>query len=227
MHVLCVSNGTARFSMFIPTHLELPLLERAQHEVAKEHGSADELISVLVQLLETHDASATSHAFSVAIQADVLALGLGLAPERRQLLWRSALLHDIGKLAVPRDILHYPGRLGPEALAVIRQHPVIGADLLDRSQVLKDVAIHVRHHHERWDGGGYPYGLRGEAIPIEARIIGLCDAMHAMSMNRPYQASRNIAAILAEIERCAGSQFDPALTGLLLMSMHRYVLGLG
>jgi HD-GYP domain-containing protein (c-di-GMP phosphodiesterase class II) len=125
-------------------------------------------------------------------------LGLGL------------LLHDIGKLAVPSEILNKPGKLDPAEWAIIKRHPVDGQEMLDRSGgVLADVGLIVRGHHERWDGGGYPDGLVAEAIPLAARIICACDAYSAMTTNRPYRAAMPVEEAIAELRNCSGTQFDP------------------
>jgi HD-GYP domain-containing protein (c-di-GMP phosphodiesterase class II) len=128
------------------------------------------------------------------------------------------LLHDIGKLAVPDAILNKPGRLDPDELAVMRQHPEAGAAILEGVPGLGRALGVVRHHHERWDGGGYPAGLRGEDIPLWARIFAVVDTLDAMTSERPYARRRSLAEALAEVRANAGTQFDPAVVhGLLAM----------
>lgn len=195
----------------------LSYLQQAQQIVAV-NDTADALIADLMHLLEAHDPLSASHAFGVAIQADAIAMGMELESTQRQKVWRAALMHDIGKLAVPPEILRSPNGLTPEARVMIVQHPDVGADLMQSSPALADLAPAVRHHHERWDGQGYPAQLASEAIPLEARIVGLCDAVHSMSMNRPYQQARTPDQIIAEVVRCAGRQFDPALVEVLSLT---------
>ncbi len=201
--------------MMNPLTLAQSPLQQAQVEISLGYTNPDDLIAALVRILDLHDSLSASHAFGVAIQADAIALALDMDSNRRQQLWRAALMHDIGKLAVPAEILRHAGPLSHEALSLIHQHPIVGADLLEQSDLLCDIAPFVCHHHERWDGTGYPFRLRGEQIPAEARIIGLCDAVHSMSMTRPYQLSRTPDKIISEVERCAGTQFDPKLAALL------------
>jgi HD-GYP domain-containing protein (c-di-GMP phosphodiesterase class II) len=119
------------------------------------------------------------------------------------------LIHDIGKLAIPEAILFKPGRLTADEYEVIKEHVTVGADLLDDFQSLQSVGTFVRHHHERYDGRGYPDGLKGEEIPLEARILALADAVEAMASDRPYRPGSTVAAILKEIQHEAGAQFDP------------------
>jgi diguanylate cyclase (GGDEF)-like protein len=128
----------------------------------------------------------------------------------------AALLHDIGKVAIPDEVLNKPGPLDELEWAVMREHPVIGERILRAVPGLGPVARIVRHEHERWDGSGYPDGLKGTAIPIGARIILACDAYHAMTSNRPYRRAMPHAEAIRELGRCAGSQFDPEVTEALI-----------
>jgi ribonuclease P protein subunit RPR2 len=125
------------------------------------------------------------------------------------------LLHDIGKLAVPDAILRAPGRLTEEQWALMRRHPEEGVRMLSHVPFLDKALDVVRHHHERWDGGGYPAGLRGEEIPLWARIFSVVDALDAMTAERPYRAARSYEAALEEIRRHSGTQFDPAVVEAL------------
>jgi ribonuclease P protein subunit RPR2 len=125
------------------------------------------------------------------------------------------LLHDIGKLAVPDAILRAPGRLSEEQWALMRRHPEEGVRMLSGVPFLDRALDVVRHHHERWDGGGYPGGLRGEEIPLWARIFSVVDALDAITAERPYRAARPYEAALAEIRRHSGTQFDPAVVEAL------------
>ncbi|MBW8742595.1 MAG: HD domain-containing protein, partial [Acidobacteria bacterium] len=119
-------------------------------------------------------------------------------------------LHDLGKLAIPEEILRKPGQLADSERLVLERHPQIGFRMLD-SLGVDPVADIVLHHHERWDGAGYPDGLRGDAIPLGARIIFVADAYDAMTSDRVYRARLSRDEALAELERCSGTQFDPAI----------------
>lgn len=173
--------------------------------------SDEAVMTRMLNMLERHDPSAIEHAFGVAMHADAIALMLGLGSDVRLRMWRGALLHDIGKLGVPAAILHKPGPLNATEFTVVQRHPNHGAVLVNQFPGLKAVAPIIRHHHERWDGYGYPDQLCGESIPLEARIISLCDAVQAMTMNRPYRRALTTSKILDELTHFSGHQFDPTL----------------
>jgi HD-GYP domain-containing protein (c-di-GMP phosphodiesterase class II) len=133
---------------------------------------------------------------------------MGLAQELVELTRLAASLHDLGKLAIPEEILRKPGPLTDAERLVLERHPQIGYRMLE-SLGVDPVADWVLHHHERWDGAGYPSGLAGEAIPLGARVIFVADAFDAMTSDRVYRRKLSIDDALAELERCAGTQFDP------------------
>jgi len=170
-----------------------------------------EFTGALVQAVELKDPYTRRHSEHVALYADQLAAHLGLARDDRESVRVAALLHDIGKIAVPDSILTKPGRLCRKEFALIRQHPEVGAGILENISMLRQEARLVRHHHEAWDGSGYPHGLRGERIPLGARILNICDSMDAMLMARTYKAPYPVKDMLAELRRCADTQFDPEL----------------
>jgi HD-GYP domain-containing protein (c-di-GMP phosphodiesterase class II) len=123
----------------------------------------------------------------------------------------AAELHDVGKVAIPDAILNKPGPLNEDEWAFMRRHTLIGERIVAAAPALCGVAKLVRASHERWDGGGYPDGIAGENIPLGARIVAVCDAYDAIVADRPYRGARSSAAALAELRRCAGTQFDPAV----------------
>jgi HD-GYP domain-containing protein (c-di-GMP phosphodiesterase class II) len=151
-----------------------------------------------------------THALQVALLSVRIGTALGLRPRELQTLELAAKLHDVGKLAVPRSILAKPGPLDDEEWTVVRSHPAEGARLLAPYVPSDDVLAIVRSHHERWDGAGYPEGLREEEIPLGARIVAVVDAFCAMIEPRPYRLARNEDAARAEFLAEAGRQFDPA-----------------
>lgn len=165
------------------------------------------------EMLEADDAY-TGGEHTRGVVALSLAVGreLGLGARDQRNLEFASLLHDIGKLRVPDHIINKPGGLTDAEWAVIRRHPIDGQQMLDRiGGRLAEVGLVVRAHHERWDGGGYPDGLAGDAIPLAARIICACDALNAMTTDRSYRRAMTFDHALAELRRCAGSQFDPAV----------------
>ena len=148
-----------------------------------------------------------------------LAVGdaLGLDAERRRNLEFGAMLHDVGKITIPKEIINKPGKLDPHEWAIIKTHPAAGQRMLERvGGFMLEVGDIVRAHHERWDGGGYPDGLAGQAIPLEARIITCCDSWSAMRTDRPYRAAMSLAAATEQMIVNAGSQFDPAVVKAMM-----------
>ena len=130
-----------------------------------------------------------------------------------------ALLHDIGKIGIPNEVLHEPGKLNDAQWEIMKQHPVIGERIVARIPGLESVAQAIRHEHERWDGKGYPDGLKGDSIPLASRIVLVCDAFHAMTSDRPYREAMPVEDARAELVRHAGTQFDPVIVGALLSSL--------
>ena len=130
-----------------------------------------------------------------------------------------ALLHDIGKIGIPNEVLHEPGKLNEAQWEIMKQHPVIGERIVARIPGLEKVAKAIRHEHERWDGKGYPDGLKGDDIPLASRIVLVCDAFHAMTSDRPYRTAMPVEEARAELVRNAGTQFDPVIVGALLSSL--------
>jgi putative nucleotidyltransferase with HDIG domain len=165
---------------------------------------------VLGDVIEADDGYTGEHCKSVVSLALELADHLGLPPERQRNLEFAALLHDVGKIAIPKEIINKPGKLDPHEWTIIKTHTLEGQKMLDRvGGFMRDVGMIVRSHHERWDGGGYPDGLAGEQIPLEARIISCCDTWNAMRTNRPYRDALAVDVALAELLSNAGTQFDP------------------
>ncbi|MFN8131140.1 MAG: diguanylate cyclase [Solirubrobacteraceae bacterium] len=165
--------------------------------------------AVLLQVLNEREPGLSDHQAEVAELSVAVGRQLGVAADDLRDLGRAAELHDVGKIAVPDAILHKAGPLDESEFDFIRQHTVIGERILAAAPALAGAARLVRASHERWDGRGYPDGTAGERIPLGARIIAVCDAYSAMTSARPYSAAMDGDAALAELEACAGSQFDP------------------
>jgi two-component system, cell cycle response regulator len=164
---------------------------------------------LLVQVLEEREPQLRRHMGDVAHLAAAVGSRMGLPAEGLDELMRAAELHDIGKVAVPDAVLHKPGPLDDAEWDLMRQHSVIGERILGAAPAMRQVARLVRASHERFDGGGYPDGLAGAAIPLGARIIAVCDGYDAMISDRPYRAPMTSERAIEELRRCAGTQFDP------------------
>jgi HD-GYP domain-containing protein (c-di-GMP phosphodiesterase class II) len=178
-------------------------------------------VAVLTDAIEAKDRLLLGHAADVAMYVTAVADRLGLEPRRREELVYAALLHDVGKIAISEQILMKPAALSAEERGVVQLHARIGALLVRQVPALRQVETAVLHHHERWDGRGYPDGLAGEEIPVEARIIAVADAFSAMTADRPYRKPLTISEACAELERCAASQFDPRCVGLFVEEVRR------
>jgi HD-GYP domain-containing protein (c-di-GMP phosphodiesterase class II) len=175
---------------------------------------------VLGDIVEADDSYTGAHTQGVMRLALDVALELGLDAGRRRTVEFGALLHDVGKIAVPKEIINKPGALDEREWAIIRTHTIEGQRLLDRvGGIMREVGQVVRASHERWDGRGYPDALRGEEIPLEARIVSTCDAFNAMTTNRSYRPAMPVDDAVAELQRCAGAQFDPGVVDALLRAI--------
>ncbi len=169
----------------------------------------DDLFVTVSKMIDARDPYVLGHAAKVADYATAIAKELNFPPERLEQLRQAALLHDIGKIGIPEQILNKPSKLTGLEYEKIKAHATLGADLLETSQGLRHLATFVGHHHEWWDGNGYPDGLSGEQIPLEARILAVCDAVESMASDRPYQRAKGLKEIIAEIKDKSGTQFDP------------------
>ena len=176
-----------------------------------------ETVTALATAMEAKDQYTAAHADMLSKMAVGVGQRLELnATELRQLQY-AAVLHDIGKIGIPGSVLNKPGKLDDEEFALMAQHTIIGERIISRIQYLQPISLIVRSAHERWDGAGYPDGLAGEDIPLAARILLVCDAFHAMTSDRPYRKALPTAAAITELEKHAGSQFDPAVADAFLL----------
>ena len=172
---------------------------------------------VLGDVVEADDGYTGEHSRGVLTLCLQVGRLLGLDAGQLRNLEFAALLHDVGKIAIPKEIINKPGRLDPSEWTIIKTHTIEGQRLLDRvGGFMREVGLIVRSHHERWDGTGYPDGLAAEQIPVEARIVACCDAHNAMTTTRSYRAALPAAAAIAELHRHRGTQFDPAVVDALL-----------
>ncbi len=166
-------------------------------------------LKALTASIDAKDRYTRGHSERVAHVAALLARAMGLDERQAERVHICGLVHDVGKIGVPEAVLTKPGRLTPEEFGLIKLHPEIGYRILKDIPQLQDILPGVLHHHERWDGKGYPHGLAGDGIPLLARILGLADAFDAMSSTRSYRSAAPRGKVLAEIEACSGTQFDP------------------
>lgn len=197
------------------------LLIRFSYLSAIQYQQANrDLLRVLIKAIETRDPYTSGHSLRVSTLAQMIAVDHGLRTGLVNQVETAALLHDIGKIdALYAEIISKPSSLTDEERNVIQTHATKGADLLQSLTSLdKEIIVGVRHHHEQYDGSGYPSGLKGQAIPIAARIIMICDAVDAMLSDRPYRNALSVSAVREELQRCAGTQFDPALVDTILQS---------
>ncbi len=188
-------------------------VEEATHDLAATLKELQETyrttLEALGSALETRDVGTEAHSRRVLDYSLAIARILGVPERELKDIEYGVLLHDFGKIGIPDAILLKPGPLTPEEWKIMRTHPELGRRLTERIPFLRGAASIVYHHHERWDGTGYPVGLKGEEIPLGARIFAVTDAFDAMTFNRPYSRAVSFEAAKAEIRRCAGSQFDP------------------
>jgi putative nucleotidyltransferase with HDIG domain len=212
---------------FKPMHL-LTVLDRAleRRELADEAlrlrflaPMLERFTMVLANALESKDYETQEHSTRLVGMSDSIARQLGIGDGMRSIIRFGACLHDIGKVAVPEALLRKPAALTAEERAIVRTHPEVGAAILADIDTWEDVRLIVRHHHEHFNGAGYPDGLRGNQIPLGARIVSIVDAFDVMRTGRPYQPARSPEWILDELRRESGRQFDPELVATFIAVM--------
>ena len=210
-------GGFAPFARELTTHLSRHAAVAVASALVHERSVNffTHTCEMLVSFLEGMDVHYPGHSRAVAALADMVTRKLGLAETDRRNVHFAALLHDIGKVMVDATVLRHRGLLGAEAQARLAEHPALGTSLLRPITLWQDILPAIQSHHERWDGEGYPRGLKGDQIPLGGRIIAVADAFDAMTRN-PHRPSRSVPEALAEIEACAGTQFDPRLARVFL-----------
>jgi putative nucleotidyltransferase with HDIG domain len=176
----------------------------------------DETIEGWVKALDLRDKETEGHSLRVTQVCVDLAKAMGIADEELTHIRRGALLHDIGKLGVPDHILLKPGKLTDEEWVIMRGHPQFAYDMLAPIAYLRPAISIPYHHHEKWDGSGYPRGLKGEEIPLDARVFAVVDVWDALSNDRPYRKAWDKERILAYIQEQCGSHFDPRVVEVFL-----------
>lgn len=183
-------------------------LQAARHLLDDSHRSA---LESLVATLDAREHETYAHSFRVRAYALHLALAVNFPPADLPIFSYAALLHDIGKVAISDIILLKPGRLTPKEFNVLKTHSEVGEHIVERIGFLRGADNIIRHHHERWDGRGYPDGMSGTAIPLGSRLFAIADTLDAMTSDRCYRKALTLADARREIERCSGTQFDPSI----------------
>lgn len=182
-----------------------------------------ETIYAFAEAIGARDQYTMGHSEKVAEYARLIAERMGLSEQEIDLVYLCGIVHDIGKIGVPENILNKPGPLSPEEFGTMRFHPVRGADILAHISWLNDVVPVIESHHERYDGRGYPRGLRGEEIPLLSRILAVADAFDAMTSDRSYRKALPLRKAISELKNNAGTQFDPLVVQVFLQIMGEYL----
>ncbi len=190
--------------------------EQLRQAISTLERSYDITLEALGNALDLKDAETEGHSKRVTAFTIAIARAMGLSPDQIRVIARGAFLHDIGKMAIPDAILRKPGALDPDEVAIMREHCYRGYQILRRIPFLTEAAEIVYAHQEKFDGTGYPRGLKAEEIPLGARIFSIADTLDAMTSNRPYRAAQPLSAAREEIERWSGRQFDPEVVKVFL-----------
>jgi HD-GYP domain-containing protein (c-di-GMP phosphodiesterase class II) len=199
----------------------LPLLGvRQLYKTTLQLGQvSEELLQLMVKAIEARDPYTSGHSRRVAHYSRIIARAIGLSAKQVERVGTAALLHDVGKIhEIYAPILQKPDKLTQEEWAIMQTHPIKSAELVGTVSHLRELVPPIRHHHENWDGSGYPDGLAGEAIPLESRIIIFADTIDAMTSDRPYRRAMGEQAVREELAKCRGMQFDPDICDRLLVS---------
>jgi putative two-component system response regulator len=195
-------------NVFLTNYMEKPGLPTAGDVIAKSYIST---LKTLNRILEARDQYTRIHSQKVSEYALKIAQELGFSQDEQEVMYQTALLHDIGKVGVAEMILNKPDKLSPQEWSEIKKHAQIGEEFLAPLKALHIEQSMIRHHHERYDGRGYPDRLKGEDIPLYARILAVADAYEAMTSQRPYRKPISQSEAIAELKRCSGTQFDPEI----------------
>ncbi|MET9022016.1 HD-GYP domain-containing protein [Actinopolymorpha sp. NPDC004070] len=190
-------------------------------QYAAEQKSHQSTLQALAQAIETKDLYTRGHGERVARAARMLGSQIGWDGDRLDAVAEAGLLHDVGKIGVPTRVLQKDGRLTEEEFEAIKQHPLHGVEVVGDIAFLEDARAGIMHHHERYDGTGYPSGLRACDIPVFARVLSISDAFDCMTSVRSYRAARPVAEALEELQRCRGSHFDPELVDEFVTAVER------
>jgi putative nucleotidyltransferase with HDIG domain len=221
------SERTGTFTPNFPTNASQPEVNRqakalnaAARSVLKSQADLNaaylQFVETMAQAIEARDPYTAGHSVRVAEYSHVLAKAMGLSEKAAETIRVAAQLHDIGKIGIPDEILQKPGRLTPREYGLIKLHPQIGRKILEKVALFKELLTVVELHHENHDGSGYPLGLAGQNVPIEARIVHVADSFDAMTTTRSYRPALSVQAAILEIEKNLGIQFCPVAANAFL-----------
>ncbi|MFJ9578460.1 HD-GYP domain-containing protein [Streptomyces sp. NPDC101191] len=220
MAVLWRSSYGPLAALFVLLPMYISCWSFAQYH--RERAAHQATIRALVQAVDIKDRYTRGHSERVGHASVLIARELGMDEPRLEVVRFAGILHDVGKLGVPTRVLRKDGPLTPEERRVIELHPEYGHEMVRGIGFLGEARTAILHHHERMDGSGYPYGLKGRQIPEYARVVAVADAFDAMTSTRSYSRARPVGTALAELERCAGTQFDPRMVDALARALHRH-----
>ncbi len=209
---------SAALLVLLPMSVSSWVLDRCRRERAAHQAT----VRALVQAVDLKDRYTRGHSERVGRASVLIARELGISGDRLEALRFAGTLHDVGKLGIPTRILRKDGPLTPEERRVIELHPEYGHEMVRGIAFLDEARAAILHHHERLDGTGYPYGLKGRQIPEFARVVSVADAFDAMTSTRSYSRARPVPVALAELHRCAGSHFDPRMVAALTRALDRH-----
>lgn len=207
------------FTWFATFSIQQRRMEKQQREieaVKRQVQMGNETIFAIANSVEARDKSTGRHSYRVAEYSVMIAQELGFNEEQQEQIRKTGLLHDIGKIGVPDNILNKTTKLTDEEYEIIKRHTIIGSEILKGLTLISRFDEGAKYHHERYDGSGYPFGLKGEEIPLNARIIGIADAFDAMTANRIYRKRLDMEVVKEELRHWSGSQFDPGLVDVML-----------
>jgi diguanylate cyclase (GGDEF)-like protein/putative nucleotidyltransferase with HDIG domain len=208
-------TGPVLYLVFRSYRLYISRLDNERQHAEAVSGLHLRTIEALALAIEAKDDTTHDHLARVQVYAREIARELGLSREEKEALQAASILHDIGKLAVPEHIISKPGRLTPEEFDKMKIHPIVGAEILERVQFPYPVVPIVRAHHEKWDGSGYPHGIKGEEIPIGARILAAVDCLDALASDRQYRRALPLDEAMKVVQKEAGTSFDPRVVEVL------------
>lgn len=180
------------------------------------HDIVNQSLETFAHAIDAKDQNTNGHSERVAIYSAEIAKRMGMSDEEQEQIYYMGMLHDIGKIGIPDAILKKPGKLTEEEMRIIRNHPTIGGEILKDFTAIQGISDGARYHHERYDGNGYNEGLKGEEIPLAARIICVADSYDTMSSKRVYKELHEENYILSELDQCSGKQFDPEIVPFMI-----------